>query len=200
MSTERKYLEEQAKELGVEFRPNISDKKLQERVDEKLLETTISEHTISEEDKTEEYTGPTPEQISNARNGMNTLPESMANRRQRLYNDAARQVRIRVTCMNPNKSSYAGEFITAGNSIVGTFKKYVQYNAENGYHVPYIIYQYLKEKEYQMFYTVTDKHGNDSRKGKLVKEFAIEVMAPLTEEERKELGAAQAASGTIGKD
>ena len=82
--------------------------------------------------------------------------------------------------------------------VVGTFKKYVPFNADEGWHVPRIIYEQLKDRECQVFTTVRDSRGNSTRKGKLIKEFAIEVLPNLTEEEIKELAQRQAMAKSVG--
>lgn len=111
--------------------------------------------------------------------------------------EASKLVRIRVTCMNPNKKEWVGDIYTVGNSVVGSFKKYVPFNADEGWHVPNIIYQHLIARECQVFYTATDSKGNKVRKGKLIKEFAIEVLPSLTGPELQELAQRQAATHAI---
>ena len=76
-------------------------------------------------------------------------------------------------------------------------KKFVPFNADDGWHVPYVIYQQLKERQCQIFQTATDARGNKVRKGKLIKEFAIEVLPPLTKEELEELARRQAMAKAI---
>jgi hypothetical protein len=106
-------------------------------------------------------------------------------------------VRIRVTCMNPAKAEWEGEIVTVGNSAVGSITKFIPFNADAGWHVPRIIYQQLVERQCQIFVTVTDSRGNKTRKGKLIKEFAIEVMPPLTPAELQELAQQQAMAKAI---
>jgi len=106
--------------------------------------------------------------------------------------EAAKLVRIRVTCMNPNKKGWEGEIISCGSAKLGTFKKYVPFNAENGWHVPNIIFQEMKERKYTTFVTVKGPRGESMRRGKLVSEFNIEVLPPLTQNERTELMRQQA--------
>jgi hypothetical protein len=103
-----------------------------------------------------------------------------------------RLVRIRVTCMNPNKSQWEGEIISVGSAKLGTFKKYIPFNAEEGWHVPQIIVEALKERKYTQFYTVRGPQGQKIRKGKLVPEFNIEILPPLTPDQIKELARKQA--------
>ena len=115
----------------------------------------------------------------------------------RLRNEANELVRIRVSCMNPAKKEWEGELLTAGNSVVGSFTKFVPFNVEDGWHVPRIIYLQLKERQCQIFITVKDSRGNDVRKGKLIKEFAIEVLPSLTADELQALAQRQAMAKTF---
>ena len=69
-------------------------------------------------------------------------------------------------------------------------KKYVAFDIE--YHIPRIIYNYMKEKEYIQFVKVKDKKGNTNTTSRLAKEFNIEILPQLTEQELKELAQRQA--------
>ena len=117
--------------------------------------------------------------------------------RGRKRKESSELVRIRLSCMNPNKKDWAGEIITTGNTLVGTFAKYVPFAAEDGWHVPRIIYDQLVERKCQVFVSTRDSKGNTSRKGKLIKEFAIEILPPLSVEELKELAQRQALANAI---
>lgn len=161
-------LKARADMMGVKYHPSISLEKLKEK---------ITAHMNAGEDK------PVAE------------PEMD---RAALQKSASELMRIRVTCMNPAKKEWEGEIFTVGNSVVGTFKKYVPFNADEGWHVPRIIYEQLKDRECQVFTTVRDSRGNSTRKGKLIKEFAIEVLPNLTEEEIKELAQRQAMAKSVG--
>lgn len=105
---------------------------------------------------------------------------------------AGKLIRVRVTCMNPSKKEWDGEIISVGSSKIGTYKKFVKFNTEEGWHIPFIIYEYLKEKKCAMYHTVQDNKGNKVRKSKLVNEFNIEVLPALTKEELKDLAQRQA--------
>lgn len=118
--------------------------------------------------------------------------ESEGQRRARLKKEANKLVRINVTCNNPAKKEWDGEIFTAGNALVGTFKKFVPFNTTDGWHVPHAIYLMLKHREFQDFYNEKSKNGVSVRKGRIRKEFNIEIMDPLTEAELKELGRRQA--------
>lgn len=167
-------LKQRADLLGISYHPSIGLEKLRAKVNEAVVQEA------PDKDADEVVKDVVATQ------------ESEAARRLRLRNEAAKLVRIRLTCMNPNKKEWDGEIITAGNAAVGTFKKYIPFNADDGWHVPNIIYQQLLQRECQIFVTVRDERGNKMRKGKLIKEFAIEVMPQLTEKELAELARRQA--------
>lgn len=172
---ELSVLKNRADMLGVKYHPSISLEKLREKVKAAI---EGSKEEVEEPVKAAEV-------------------ESEHAKKMRLRNEAAKLIRIRITCMNPNKKEWEGEIITAGNSAVGTYKKMIPFNTDEGYHVPNIIYQQLVERQCQVFTTVTDSRGNKHRKGKLIKEFAIEVLPQLTQEELDELARRQAMSKSV---
>lgn len=122
-------------------------------------------------------------------------PLTVAEARDEARKEAMRLVRINVTCMNPLKKEWDGEIITVGNNLVGTVSKMVPFNTTEGWHVPNIIYLMLKERQFQQFSAKKVKPGQpQSRVTKLVREFAIEVLDPLTEQELKDLRQRQLAA------
>lgn len=124
--------------------------------------------------------------------------ETVGQRRLRLKRYANELVRIRVTCMNPAKKEWEGEIIAGGNNLVGTLSKYVPFGNDEGWHVPRIIYNVIRDRMAQIFVTTTDPRTKQKvRTGKQIKEFAIEVLDPLTTEELAELAASQAARRAI---
>ena len=174
MPDELTTLKQRADLLGISYHPSIGLEKLRDKVN-----AAVSSQP-------EEAEHPVEPQV-----------ESEAAKRLRLRNEAAALVRIRLTCMNPNKKEWDGEIITAGNAAVGTYKKFIPFHAEEGWHVPRIIYNQLIHRECPIFVTVTDANGNKVRKAKLIKEFAIEVLPNLTEEELAELARRQAMAKSI---
>jgi len=176
MPDELTVLKQRADMLGISYHPSIGLEKLRAKVNEAVVPDT--KETNSPEPAVEQG-------------------ESPAAKRLRLRNEAAALVRIRLTCMNPVKKEWDGEIITAGNSAVGTYKKFVPFNAEEGWHVPNIIYKQLLARECPIYVTTTDSNGNKIRKSKLIKEFAIEVLPQLTEKELAELARRQAMAKSV---
>ena len=167
-------LKARADMLGISYHPSIGLEKLREKVNAAA-------------------TGEKPEEKVSAP----AASETQNQLRSRLKREAMELVRIRLTCMNPAKAEWDGEIIAAGNSNIGTVTKFVPFNVEDGWHVPRIIYTQLVERQCQIFTTVTDSRGNKIRKGKLIKEFAIEVLPPLTPEELRDLAQRQAMAKAI---
>ena len=169
-------LKARADVLGIKYHPSIG-------VD--ALKTKISEHMAG-----------LPSEGS-AAIVSEPVAETEAQIRNRVKLTATRQVRIRVTCMNPAKKDWEGEIFTVGNNAVGTLKKYVPFDTE--WYVPQIMLNMIQERECQVFHTVNAANGQKVRKGKLVKEFAVEVLPDLTPAELKALAQRQAMAAGTGE-
>ena len=103
-------------------------------------------------------------------------------------------VRIQIANVNPNKAGLPGEILAVHNDVVGTVKKFIPYNeAGEAYHVPLILLKMLKRKK---FLQIKDppKGSRAAATTKLVPEFAITILEPLTEKELKDLARAQGAA------
>lgn len=106
-------------------------------------------------------------------------------------------IRINVSSMNQNKKNWEGEIISVGSAKLGTFKKYIPFNTTDGWHVPYIVYEAMKERKCTVFHTVKDAKGNKKRMPRSINEFNIEVLPPLTKVQLKELAQRQSMAGNI---
>ena len=168
-------LKERADLMKISYHPSIGLEKLREKVN-KAIE--------SSGDADEEQEAPAEPKKAGK--------ETPAERTKRLQEQALKLVRIRLTCMNPAKKDWNGEIFSVGNNAVGTVKKFVPFNADEGWHVPHIMYEMIRDRQCQVFTTVKTKHGVSVRQGKLIKEFAVEVLPDLTEQELKELARRQA--------
>lgn len=167
--------------MGVSYHPSIGLEKLREKVNAALAP--------ADED---EVAAPAPDPQSKNQKALREAEE----RRKHIL-DATRLIRIRVSCMNPNKKELEGQIITVGNSVVGTLKKFVPFNIEDGWYVPHMIYETLRDAECQIFMSKKDARGNTYRAGKMIKEFAIEILPDLTQEELKDLAQRQAMAKSL---
>ena len=170
--TERDALERQAVQLGIKFHPNIGTDKLREKVSQALNSDGSDD---DEEDVVVTVTPKAQKPVSR--------------------DDALALIRVRITCMNPNKKEWEGEVFTVGNSRIGTVRRMVPFEAE--YHVPRIMLNMIRNRQYQTFIQKKLPNGDKYKEGKLVREFAIEELAPLTSKELNDLRQRQAmASGS----
>lgn len=187
VAEELALLKGRAKQMGLKFHPKIGLETLKLKITNRL-EGAQDQVDQAEEAKASPLT---------ATETTTKAEETTSQKNARLRKEAGKLIRVRISCMNPNKSEYEGEIFTVSNAVVGTFKKFVAYNNEEGWHVPQIIFNHLKERECQIFYTVKGPRGNKIRKGKMSKEFAIEIMDPLTPAEIDALKIKQAMANNL---
>jgi len=130
-----------------------------------------------------------------------SVPAAVAQTREeklfQMRNEQLALVRIRLSCMNPNKAEWEGEIFTVGNALVGAITKYVPFNADDGWHVPQILLDTLQDRQCQIFVSSKTKNGATIRTGKLIKEFSIQILPPLTVDELHDLAQRQAMAGAI---
>jgi hypothetical protein len=174
-------LKERATLMGVTFHPNIGADKLKEKIAAKQAPPKAPEYADEQAD-----TILAAEAIGRANTftpGVRETPMQLKTKRKQ---EALKLVRVRVTCMNPNKSNIPGEIHSVGNGELGMIKKYIPFNADQGWHIPNILLQSLKSKKYMSHYEI--KIGNKRiKKHRLVPEYAIEIMPALTGTELNEL-------------
>jgi hypothetical protein len=166
--------------------PSATAETIRKKISEHManVNQTLADAAEAEQGAAEEA-APAPEQ------------ETAGAKRARLRKEALRLVRINIQCLDPAKKEWDGEIFTVGNTTVGTVRKFVPFNTTEGYHVPHIMYEMLKNKECQVFQTVKLKNGGSHRQGVLKRAFAIEVLPPLTKAELEELARQQALAGSI---
>lgn len=176
-----------ADRMGLTYHPSIGAEKLREKIKVAMAEPAPAPVAVVVSDTTSAVLAPV------------AMPEveTPAQEKKRLKNFANELIRIRISCMNPAKKEWQGEIFTVGNSLVGSVTKYVPFNADEGWHVPRILLEVLQARQCQVFYTLKSKNGVAVRQGKLIKEFAIEVLPALTNDELHDLAQRQAMAGSI---
>jgi len=177
VTDELESLKARADMMGIKYHPSTGVDKLRAKINNAL--------SGGEESK----------DISNLNSGSNnyiTGEEYKKLKDNERKKNAGRLIRINVTCMNPEKKNWEGEIISVGSAKLGTFKKFIPFNTIDGWHVPYIIYEALKERKCSVFHSVKDHLGQKIRKSKLISEFSIDVLPPLTTKELQELARRQA--------
>ena len=174
VSNELETLKTRATTMGIKFHPSISVEVLRKRIEDRM-------------------NGKADEPDEDDEDGEKPVAKTKALTQRELYLEAARLVRVNIVCMNPNKRELSGDIYSVGNAKIGTFKKYIPYKTPNGYHVPNILLQMLKDRKYQTFVTVTRK-GVEVKECVQMPEFTIAELPPLTEKELRELGRQQIAA------
>lgn len=123
-----------------------------------------------------------------------------------LKDEAFKLIRCRVTVNNPSKQQMEGQIITVGNDVIGTASKFIPFQPmyyENGYHIPKIIVDYMKEMTHTRYPKKKDNTGatlEDHGNVRLVKDFIIEELPTLTEEGLRELAEQQSATRSLEDD
>lgn len=159
-------LKERADLIGIKYHPSIGLDKLKEKVNEVLV----------------------PKETT-------TSGETHAQMKMRKIKEANRLVRVRVTCMDPNRKGWKGDFFTVMNPIIGTVKKFIPFNII--WHVPVVLLKQIKRKKRQEFYEVKAKYGLKVKRARMVPMYAVEELPDLTKDELEELARQQAMNRSI---
>lgn len=141
-----------------------------------------------------------PQSMAELRRNVDTRPKVRSNTLQQLLRDEQMAlVRVRITCMNPHKQDLPGEFHTISNRILGTVRMFIPYGekTDHGWHIPLVMYNHLKNKTFLQLRFGKPENGMPKVDyNHFPREFAIEVLEPLTPEQIKHIGKAQLAAGT----
>jgi hypothetical protein len=182
-------LKQRANMMGIRFSNNISLDTLKERIRQRMENEVVP----AAEPEVDDF--PVVGAVKPV------LPAAKAQTlRQRLYQENMRLIRLRITNLDPKKRELPGEIFTVANEYLGTVRKFIPFGSvtDSGYHVPYVIYKALKKRQFLSISTRkipgTDKTSVEQR---LVAEFALEVLPPLTSQEIAKLAASQAAAGGV---
>ena len=195
MPTRLDLIKKQATDMGLSFHPNSKEESIlakmkahQEAKDKPKVEDTPTANVETKAVATPEDHIP---------QGVYMAAETEEAKAQRQRKEASVLKRVIVTCMNPNKKAMTGEYFSVSNRVIGTVKKFVQFDAPDGWHVPAIIVEHLKNSMCQVFIPSVTTTGKKTMKGKLVKQFNIVELPNLTAAELKELATQQALAGNI---
>lgn len=181
---EMTILKQRATMMGIKFSNNIGLEALRKKVAD-------AQEGITEQEQPEV-------------NPLATTPvqEDKLSMAQRIRLENTRLVRVRIQNLDPKKKDLPGEILTVANDYMGTVRKYVPYGeaTDNGYHIPYCLYKLLKNRKFLNVSVKKGRNGKERVEQQWVREFAIEILPQLTEEELKQLGQAQLAAGSLNDD
>ena len=182
MPSELEVLKQRATLMNIKFSNNISVEKLREKIeaaqvkDEPVVEAAVNPLGDKQEAGVKKMT-----------------------LGQKIRAEQTRLIRVRIQNLDPKKKDLPGEIITVANEYMGTVRKFVPFGevTDNGYHIPYCIYEFLKERKFINITTRKGKNGLPDIRATEAREFSIEVLPPLTEAELAQLAQAQIAAGSL---
>lgn len=194
--TEKQVLMERARMMGITFSNNATPEQLRAKIEAKMAGEQ-EQATQAEQVNPLAAAGSTTQAAAQQAVEAPVVPRTL---QQMMHDEYQKLIRVRITNMDPRKANLPGEIFTVANEYLGTVRKFIPYGeaSEDGYHIPYALYLNLKEREFLNVRTVKDrKTGVPVVTSSMAKEFAIEVLEPLTEEELKQLATAQIAAGSV---
>jgi hypothetical protein len=169
--TELELLKERADIMAIDYHPSIGVKSLKAKMEEHGAMVLPAK----------------------LKSGGETIPMRNA----RLRKAAQKLVRVRITNMDPDKRNHPGEIISVSNSAIGVIKKFIPFkDADDGWHIPIVLLDVLRERKFQTFFT-TKVNGKKVKRSRLAREFAIEILPELTITELSDLAKIQAIEGTL---
>lgn len=196
------FLKQKADFMGIKYPNNIQLAALKAKIAEKLsgepLDTDAEQEKL--EAKEENVTGENPETATlSPFAGGNSPKGKKLSLRKYLQQEKMKLVRLRITNMDPKKKDLPGEIFTVANEFLGTVRKFIPFGeqTDNGFHVPYCLFEQLRDRRFLNVRTRKGPHGTPVVESTYVKEFALEVLPPLTTEELARLSASQAAAGGL---
>lgn len=183
MPSELEVLKQRATLMNIKFSNNISVEKLREKIEAAQAkdEPEVKEAAVNPLGEKQEA-------------GVKKMTLG-----QKIRAEQTRLIRVRIQNLDPKKKDLPGEIITVANEYMGTVRKFVPFGevTDNGYHIPYCIYEFLKERKFVNITTRKGKNGLPDIRATEAREFSIEVLPPLTEAELAQLAQAQIAAGSL---
>lgn len=180
-------LKQKADLMGISYKSNIGIEALRNKVNAKLAGT---------EDRTDENGNEIPDAAEVPAPKKLSKEEQEQAIRDDMYTNQMALVRVRISCLNPAKAQIKGEIITVANRYLGTVRKFVPFGevTDNGYHIPRVLLNELKSRKFNSVSTKKGPNGQLLPVQRLVPEFAIEELEPLSMAELDKLAAAQLAA------
>lgn len=218
--TELDMLKQRATQMGIVFSNNIGLDKLRERVNAKMeglpdpedaptppaLATPAVAHDVVVPVASVAPALPVaPVVEAPVLNALTGLPEGVdpdagMTTRQILMRDQMKLVRVRIANLDPSKKDLSGEILTVANEYIGTVRKFIPFGeaTDEGYHVPQCLLSMMQERKFQTIRTIKDRRTGTVRvETGEAREFAIEILEPLSEAEMRQLATAQQAAGGL---
>ena len=203
--TELDMLKQRATQMGIVFSNNIGLDKLRERVNAKMEGLPDPEEApvappapVAPVVVTPVTEAPIINPLTGLEEGVD--PDAGMTTRQILMRDQMKLVRVRIANLDPSKKDLSGEILTVANEYIGTVRKFIPFGeaTDEGYHVPQCLLSMMQERKFQTIRTIKDRRSGTVRvETGEAREFAIEILEPLSEAEMRQLATAQQAAGGL---
>jgi hypothetical protein len=187
--TELDVLKTRAKLMGILFSNNIGIEALKEKIDAKLS---------GETDKPAEALVLEVNPLAKTVDVLKT-----PSLRDWLIAEEMKLIRVRITNLDPKKKDLSGEIITVANEYLGTVRKYIPFGevTENGYHIPKCLFTLLQARQFLNVRTKKNSvNGSITVETSWAKEFALDVLDPLTPDELQRLAMTQSSTRSVEND
>ena len=204
---EKQILMDRCRKLGITFSNNATVETLKAKIAEKT-EGTKSEPEVQEKAPAVAEVNPLivdgdeSDEEFNARVMQLSPVQRKIAIRKRLEKDALKLIRVRIANLDPKKKDLPGEIITFANKYIGTVKRYIPFGeaTDDGFHIEKCLFDILDNRRFLHLSSKKGKNGQPMIQQRYVKEFALEVMPQMTQEELAKLAAAQAAANGAASD
>lgn len=180
--TELEILKQRADQMGITYHPSIGVDALREKVAAKLNGTPEPTQNITVNINSE-FT-PSPAALKFAEEQNNNY----------IRKQALRLVRVNITCMNPNKKEWDSELFSVQNDILSA-KRLVPFNKD--WHVEQCILDMIEDRVCTAYKERKDQFGRKHTDPYPIKEYAVRILPPLTEDELEDLRHQQAIRGGV---
>jgi hypothetical protein len=200
-------LRDVARVIGIKYSGNSGESVIRANLISALKsqETKLPDFGGEDFDETQIQTAPArPKKGPSASEILNMDPNTISDPqllRQVVRGKSLRLHRVRITNLDPSDAQLDGAIITVINKYTGKVSKYVPYgddDAPNGYHIPEILLNHLKNQKFPLRREIKGgAFGVKKYKTSMINKFAIEHLPMLTQKELNELASHQKAANAI---
>lgn len=180
--TELELLKQRADQMGITYHPSIGLDALREKVAAKLNGT---------EEKQQNITVNIQSEFKPSAEALRFAEDQRINY---IRKNALRLVRVQISCMNPNKKEWESEIFSVQNDILQA-KRTVPFNTP--WHVEQCILDMIEDRTCTAFRNRKDQYGRTHTDPYQIKEYAVTILPPLTEDELEDLRQQQAMRGGL---
>ena len=196
--TEIDLLKARAVQLGIPVRGNMKVSTLRKKIEDKISGSSSNDDGDEDEENDDEDELEVAQKPKPKPRKM-TQEEVEQALREKVKKEKMKLLRCRISNLNPAKNDLRGEIITVGNRYLGTVRKFIPFGeqTDRGYHIPQVIYDDLKARRFQQIRSKR-VNGQIMQETRMVPEYQIEILPPLSVEALNELRMQQEAARRLG--